>query len=107
QIVLASDRPPHSLTLAQRLQSRFGWGLVADIQEPDLETRIAILQSKLAERSRTAAEPEVLAYIAERVTGNVRVLEGALNRILAHSDLLEVPVSMELAHLALAHSVAP
>ncbi|MBI4213690.1 MAG: chromosomal replication initiator protein DnaA [Chloroflexi bacterium] len=105
QIVLASDRAPKALTLAQRLRSRFGWGLVADIQEPDLETRIAILRAKLAARDRCDAPIEVLSYIAERMPSNVRDLEGALNRVLAQADLLDAPVNVDLAKMALEHAL--
>jgi chromosomal replication initiator protein len=102
QIVLTSDRPPHALApLAERLQSRFSWGLIADIQEPELETRLAIIRAKLAERADTAIADEVLAFIAERVTGNGRVLEGALTRILAQAHVLGASVDIALARAAL------
>lgn len=103
QIVLTSDRPPRAIaTLAQRLQSRFSMGLIADIQEPNLETRIAILQAKLAERpAACTVPPEVLAFIAERVPSNVRELEGALNRVLAQAEMLGTELTPELARLAL------
>ncbi len=104
QIVLASDRAPRALALAQRLQSRFAWGLVADIQEPDVETRIAILQTKLAARN-CVVPSDVLGYIAERVPSNVRELEGALNRVLAQADMLDAPVNMDLARGALQHTL--
>lgn len=97
-IVLSCDRPPRSLsTLAQRLQSRFSWGLVADIQEPDLETRVAILRAKTLQRGVFVIPENLLEFIAERITGNVRELEGALNRVFAHADLLAMPVDLDLA----------
>jgi chromosomal replication initiator protein len=97
-IVLSCDRPPKLLsTLAERLQSRFSWGLVADIQEPDLETRMAILRSKLAGRQAREIPDDVIAFIAERVAGNVRELEGALNRVFAEAEMLQVAPDMALA----------
>jgi chromosomal replication initiator protein len=93
QIILTSDRPPKAMnTLEERLRSRFEWGLTADIQPPDFETRLAILRNK-AERSRFRVEFSVLEVIAKRVKSNIRELEGALNRVLAMSDLSGVPVS--------------
>ena len=87
QIIVSSDRPPKSLnTLDERLRSRFEWGLTADIQPPDLETRLAILRSK-AERTGRQIPDEILESIARRVQSNIRELEGALNRILAFADL--------------------
>lgn len=101
-IVLSCDRAPRSLsTLAQRLQSRFSWGLVADIQPPDLESRIAILRTKLAARNVIDVPDNVVQLLAERATANVRELEGALNRVLAQADLLRVPVDLALAQAAL------
>lgn len=87
QIVLTSDRPPKAIpALENRLVSRFEWGMIADIQQPDLETRMAILSSKCREKSCTLS-PEVISYIANTVQSNVRELEGALNRIIAYHDL--------------------
>ena len=87
QIIVSSDRPPKSLiTLDERLRSRFEWGLTADIQPPDLETRLAILRSK-AERTGRQISDDILENIARRVQSNIRELEGALNRILAFADL--------------------
>ncbi len=95
QIVLTSDRPPKALALLEdRLRSRFEWGLIADIQPPDLETRMAILSTK-AEQLNTIIEESVLELIAKRVQKNVRELEGSLNRVVAFSQLMSVPVSME------------
>ena len=87
QIVLSSDRPPKDLsTLEDRLRSRFEWGLVTDIKPPDLETRIAILK-KYGERERIKIPDEVVALVAERITSNIRELEGAVTRIVAFSSL--------------------
>jgi chromosomal replication initiator protein len=102
QLVISSDRPPKALvTLEERLRSRFEWGLTADIQPPDFETRVAILRSK-AERAGREVEPEYLEMIARRVQSNIRELEGALTRILAFSDLSGVPLSAELVETTLA-----
>jgi chromosomal replication initiator protein len=102
QIVLSCDRPPKSLTLLEdRLRSRFEWGLIVDMQPPDLETRIAILQKK-AEEQKTEVPLEVLDLVARRIQKNVRELEGALNRILAYSRLIKEPLTTELVTKALA-----
>jgi chromosomal replication initiator protein len=101
QLVISSDRPPKALvTLEERLRSRFEWGLTADIQLPDFETRLAILRSK-AERARRSVESGLLEMIARRVQSNIRELEGALTRVLAFSDLSGVPLSRELVEAAL------
>ena len=95
QIVLTSDRPPKALALLEdRLRSRFEWGLIADIQPPDLETRMAILSSK-ADQLKTIIEESVLELIAKRVQKNVRELEGSLNRVVAYSQLMSIPVTLE------------
>ncbi len=102
QVVISSDRAPKALvTLEERLRSRFEWGLTADIQAPDLETRLAILRSK-AERAGRSLPGEILELIARRVQSNIRELEGALTRVLALSDLSGSPLSRELAESALA-----
>jgi chromosomal replication initiator protein len=102
QIIVSSDRPPKALvTLEERLRSRFEWGLTADIQPPDLETRLAILRYK-AERARRIVPDEILETIANRVQSNIRELEGALNRILAFSDLSGSPLTADLVNVALA-----
>ncbi len=102
QIIISSDRPPKSLvTLEERLRSRFEWGLTADIQPPDLETRLAILRHK-AERSGRYIPDEILQVVARRVQSNIRELEGALNRILAFADLSGSPLTPNLVEVALA-----
>jgi chromosomal replication initiator protein len=102
QIIVSSDRPPKALvTLEERLRSRFEWGLTADIQPPDLETRLAILRAK-AERTGRRIPNEVLELIAERVQSNIRELEGALNRILAFADLSGASLTPSLVEVALA-----
>jgi chromosomal replication initiator protein len=102
QIIVSSDRPPKALvTLEERLRSRFEWGLTADIQPPDLETRLAILRIK-AERTGRNVPNEVLEMIAERVQSNIRELEGALNRILAFADLSGSMLTSNLVEVALA-----
>jgi chromosomal replication initiator protein len=101
QIVLTSDRPPRHLSLLEeRLRSRFEWGLIADIEAPDLETRMAILTAK-AEEHGEGVSPAVLECIAQRVTGNVRELEGCLNRVLAYGRLHQQPLTVELCRVAL------
>jgi len=100
--VMTSDRPPKAMvTLEERLRSRFEWGLTADIQAPDVETRIAILRSK-AERARREVPAEILELIAKQVQSNIRELEGALTRVLAYSDLRGKPLTLDLANVALA-----
>jgi len=102
QIIVSSDRPPKSLvTLEERMRSRFEWGLAADIQPPDLETRLAILRAK-AERSGRRVPDEILESVARRVQSNIRELEGALNRILAFADLSGQALTPELVESALA-----
>jgi chromosomal replication initiator protein len=102
QIIVSSDRPPKAMfTLEERLRSRFEWGLTADIQPPDLETRLAILHSK-AERAGRSIPDEILDTIARRVQSNIRELEGALNRIVAFADLSGSPLTPQLAEVALA-----
>jgi chromosomal replication initiator protein len=101
QVIISSDRPPKSLvTLEERLRSRFEWGLTADIQPPDLETRLAILRHK-AERTGRYIPDEILDTIARRVQSNIRELEGALNRILAFSDLSGSSLTSNLVDVAL------
>jgi chromosomal replication initiator protein len=103
QIVLTSDRPPQAIpTLEERLRSRFGWGMIADIQPPNLETRIAILQAKAASMGRYVPN-EVLTLIAQRAHRNIRDMEGALTKVLAHAELLRRPLNPALVEDALAY----
>jgi chromosomal replication initiator protein len=98
QIVMSSDRPPRDIaTLEERLRSRFEWGLITDIQPPDLETRIAILRKKVKTDGIHVPEPEVLTFIAGRVSTNIRELEGALTRVVAFSSLTGRAMSVELS----------
>jgi len=98
QIVMSSDRPPRDIqTLEDRLRSRFEWGLITDIQPPDLETRIAILRRKVKYDGIDVGDPEVLTHIASRVTTNIRELEGALTRVVAFASLTGRRMDVELA----------
>jgi chromosomal replication initiator protein len=107
QIVITSDRPPSDLPdIEERLKTRFHHGLLADIQPPGFETRLAILQKK-ADMRKITLPPDVAAFIAERVRRNVRELEGALNRLLAVHDLTRVPISLEMAQHALKNILPP
>ncbi|HEX7973139.1 MAG TPA: chromosomal replication initiator protein DnaA [Anaerolineales bacterium] len=102
QIVISSDRPPKAMvTLEERLRSRFEWGLTADIQPPDMETRQAVLRSK-ADRANFRISNEILELIARRVQSNIRELEGALTRIVAFSNLSGLPITQQLVDSALA-----
>ena len=97
QIVISSDRMPDAIpTLEDRLRGRFRWGLITDIQPPDMETRLAILRNK-AERERTSVSHEVLEFIASNVTTNIRELEGALIRVAAYASLNKTQVDVTLA----------
>jgi len=101
QIVMTSDRPPSEIgNVEERLRTRFGWGLIADIQPPDLETRIAILKRK-AEMARVIAPDEVFTFIAERLSSNIRELEGALVRVAAYSSVSQRPIDLGLAQSVL------
>ncbi|MDB1086260.1 chromosomal replication initiator protein DnaA [Streptomyces sp. ACA25] len=101
QIVLSSDRPPKQLvTLEDRLRNRFEWGLITDVQPPELETRIAILRKK-AVQEQLNAPPEVLEFIASRISRNIRELEGALIRVTAFASLNRQPVDLGLAEIVL------
>lgn len=101
QIVVSSDRPPKRLeTLEDRMRTRFEWGLITDIQPPELETRIAILRKKAAQ-DRLAVPDDVLSFIAERIERNIRELEGALIRVTAFASLNRQPVDTQLAEIVL------
>ncbi|MFJ4619594.1 chromosomal replication initiator protein DnaA [Streptomyces sp. NPDC088812] len=101
QIVLSSDRPPKQLvTLEDRLRNRFEWGLITDVQPPELETRIAILRKK-AVQEQLNAPPEVLEFIASRISRNIRELEGALIRVTAFASLNRQPVDLGLTEIVL------
>ncbi len=107
QIVLTSDRPPAAIAaLEDRLRSRFAMGLIADIQPPDFETRAAILRTKAA-TMEAQVPPEVLDFIAQRVTSNIRELEGALTRVVATSGLQVGPLTLDQAAAALSGVVSP
>ncbi|OCL28437.1 chromosomal replication initiation protein DnaA [Orenia metallireducens] len=101
QIIISSDRPPKEIpTLEERLRSRFEWGLITDIQEPDLETRIAILKKK-ATLEDLEVPNDVIVYIANKIESNIRELEGALIRVVAYSSLSNERISIDLAQRAL------
>ena len=105
QLVLTSDRPPKALvTLEDRLRSRFEWGLTADIQPPDFETRVAILHSK-AERAGYHVPDEILGLVARRIQSNIRELEGALTRVVAFANLTNQPVSHQFVETTLADMI--
>ncbi|WP_010246648.1 chromosomal replication initiator protein DnaA [Acetivibrio cellulolyticus] len=101
QIILSSDKSPKEIvTLEDRLRSRFEWGLIADMQAPDIETRIAILRKK-AQLENLDVPNEIMVFIAEKIASNIRELEGALNRVIAYSSLTENDITVDLATEAL------
>jgi chromosomal replication initiator protein len=103
QIVISSDRPPKAIaSLEERLRSRFEWGLIADLTQPDLETRIAILRAK-AEEGAVPIGSDVIEFIARKVVSNIRELEGALNRIVAYASMGAIPITIELAQAVLSN----
>jgi len=101
-IVISSDKPPKAiLTLEERLRSRFEWGLIADVQPPDLETRTAILRTK-ADQMNVGVPDDVIDFLAHKVQSNIRELEGSLNRVAAFAELHGIPISVEMATSTLA-----
>ncbi len=101
QIVLSSDRPPKAIvTLAERLRSRFEWGLIVDVSSPDLETRTAILRAK-GEALNVDVPDVVIDFVAHRIQSNIRELEGSLNRVVAFANLSHQPITIEIASAAL------
>ena len=105
QVIISSDRPPKALaTLEERLLSRFEWGLTADVQPPDEETRRAILLAK-AEEQQWHVPSDVIEFIAHNARQNIRELEGALNKVMAYADLTRQPIDLELVNMALADSL--
>lgn len=101
QIVISSDKPPKEISaLEERLRSRFEWGLIADIQEPDIETRIAILRNR-AKQENEEVDDSIIQFIAEHVPSNIRQLEGSLTKVFFYSRLKDEPITMKLAREAL------
>jgi chromosomal replication initiator protein len=107
QVVMTSDRLPKEIpAIEERLVSRFEWGMIADIQAPDLETRMAILKSKVKEKNYVV-DPEVVTYIAEAVQSNIRELEGALNRLMVYCQLNNTKPSLEQVKGVLSSVITP
>ena len=107
QIVISSDRPPKEIPeIEERLRSRFEWGLIVDVQKPDFETRVAILQQK-AREDNIAVPQDVIEYIARNVNTNIRALEGSLTSLDAHARLMGTPITLESTRAALSHLVQP
>ena len=107
QIILTSDRPPKEMeTLEERFRSRFGWGIIADINAPDYETRAAILLKK-CENLNKKIDDSIIQYIANNIKSNIRELEGALNKILAFSKLNNIPITLSMAEEALKDMISP
>ena len=106
QIVLSSDKPPKDIELLEdRLKSRFEWGLIADISNPDYETRLAILRKK-TQLDNIIIDDEILSAIATRVDSNIRELEGTLNKLIAKASLTNSPITMEMTEKAINDIVA-
>ena len=106
QVILSSDKPPKDIPLLEdRLKSRFEWGIIADISNPDYETRLAILRKK-AQLDNIIVDDEILSTIATRIDSNIRELEGALNKLTAKASLVKTPITMEMAEKALNDIVA-
>ena len=107
QIILTSDKPPKDMeTLEERIRSRFEWGLMADIGAPDYETRMAILRRKV-ESDDMVLSDDILNYIANNIKSNIRELEGALNKLLAYSNLEKTDITMEIAQKELQNIITP
>jgi chromosomal replication initiator protein len=107
QIVIAADRVPSAIPgLEERLSSRFGWGMIVDIQPPNLETRVAILGSKCIEKGVTLPD-DSLEYIATQIQSNIRDLEGALNRVIIYCQMSHIPFSVEATRSALSGLITP
>ena len=107
QIIISSDKPPKEMeTLEERFRSRFEWGLIADVQPPDYETRMAILR-KNAETCDRKIDEEIIKYIATNIKSNIRELEGALNKIVASAKLNKVELTLPLAEEALKDVIYP
>jgi len=105
QIILASDRPPSAMkTLETRLKTRFEWGIIADIEPPNLELRVAIMKNK-ADKKGVDISYDILNYLAENLTSNVRQLEGAINRICAQSFLTNTPITFDMAKNAVSDMI--
>lgn len=101
QVIISSDRPPKEINLLEdRLKSRFEWGLIADISNPDYETRLAILRKK-AQTENIIVDDDILSVIATKVESNIRELEGVLNKLIAHSSLAHSPITMEMTERAI------
>ena len=106
QIILTSDRPPKEMeTLEERFRSRFGWGIIADINAPDYETRAILL--KKCENLNKKIDDSIIQYIANNIKSNIRELEGALNKILAFSKLNNIPITLSMAEEALKDMISP
>ena len=107
QIILSSDRPPKDMDILEdRIRSRFEWGLLADIQSPDYETRIAILRKK-QELDGYSVSDDVIEYIASNIKSNIRELEGALNKIIAYANLEKREINIDLAEQVLRDIISP
>ena len=107
QVILTSDKPPKDMeTLEERIRSRFEWGLMADIGIPDYETRMAILRKKIEADDMNLSD-DILNYIANNIKSNVRELEGALNKLLAYSNLEKTDITMEIAMKELQNIITP
>ena len=101
QIIISSDRPPHEIDLLEdRIKSRLAWGVTADIQNPDYETRLAILRKKIQLES-VIIDDEILSLIATKVDSNIRELEGIINKLIAKASLTETPITIEMAQKAI------